>query len=163
MLLKKYAAQVSSLNAKLNNAQKNAWREREALRKANVELGKRVADDPSLSNEDLKKYGQRSLSKNREEIGSVSRRKRNIEIDDQEWEAIQAGAISNNKLKQILDNSDPDSLRQRAMPKQTNSLTNAQVSRAKRMADSGNFTIEQIATKLGVSKSTLYKYLKGAE
>ena len=160
---KKYAAQVSSLNVKLNNAQKNAWREREALRKANVELGKRVADDPSLSNEDLKKYGQRSLSKNREEIGSVSRRKRNIEIDDQEWEAIQAGAISNNKLKQILDNSDPDSLRQRAMPKQTNSLTNAQVSRAKRMADSGNFTIEQIATKLGVSKSTLYKYLKGAE
>lgn len=159
---RQYAQQVSSLEAKLNDAQKNAWREREALRKSNVELGKRISEDPSLSGEDLKKLGQRSLSKNREEIGSVSRRKRNITIDDKEWEAIQAGAISNNKLKQILDNSDPDSLRQRAMPKQQAFLSSAQIERAKRMADS-NFTIEQIAKKMGVSKSTLYKYLKGVE
>lgn len=159
---RQYAQQVSSLEVKLNDAQKNAWREREALRKSNVELGKRISEDPSLSGEDLKKLGQRSLSKNREEIGSVSRRKRNITIDDKEWEAIQAGAISNNKLKQILDNSDPDSLRQRAMPKQQASLSTAQIERAKRMADS-NFTIEQIAKKMGVSKSTLYKYLKGVE
>ncbi len=159
---RQYAKQVSSLEAKLNDAQKNAWREREALRKSNVELSKRISEDPSLSGEDLKKLGQRSLSKNREEIGSVSRRKRNITIDDEEWEAIQAGAISNNKLKQILDNSDPDSLRQRAMPKPQVSLSPAQIERAKRMADS-NFTIEQIAKKMGVSKSTLYKYLKGVE
>lgn len=160
---KKYAREVSSLEAKLNNAQKNAWREREVLRKANVELSKRVADDPSLSGEDLKKLGQRSLSKNREEVGSVSRKKRNINIDDKEWEAIQAGAISSNKLKQILDNSDPDSLRQRAMPKQRTEMSSVQIERAKKMVDSDRFTLEQIAKKLGVSKATLYKYLKGVE
>ena len=159
---KKYAEEVSSLNAKLNNAQKNAWREREALRKSNIELSRRIEEDPSLSNEDLKKLGQRSLSKNREEIGSVSRRNRNITISDKEWEAIQAGAISNNKLSQILDNSDPDSLRQRAMPKKRSTLTDAQINRAKRMADS-NFTLDQIAKAMNVPKSTLYNYLKGVE
>ena len=83
-------------------------------------------------------------------------------ITDKQWEAIQAGAISENKLKLILNNSDPDILRERSMPSNRKGLTAAQISRIKAMANS-NFTLQQIADKLGISKSTVSNALKGAK
>lgn len=157
---KVYAKEVSELEAKLNDALKNKGRERAAQRLAAVEVKNKKQADPDLKGEDLRKVSQRSLSKYREELGSVSRRKRSINITDKEWEAIQAGAISNKKLKDILDNSDPDALRQRAMPKPSNKLSTAQVNRIKRLADS-NFTLTQIAEKMGISSTTVSNYLKG--
>ena len=50
---------------------------------------------------DVKKASQQALTKAREEVGSVSRRDRNIVITDREWEAIQAGAVSESVLKRI--------------------------------------------------------------
>ena len=155
-----YRNEVASLEVKLNNALKNAVRERTATRLATAEIKRRQEADPDMTAGDIKKLSQRSLSKYRDEVGSVSRRKRAIQITDKEWEAIQAGAISENKLKHILDNSDPDILRQKAMPKASNSLSTAQVNRIKRLSDS-NFTLSQIAEKLNISPSTVSKYLKG--
>ena len=83
------------------------------------------------------------------------------EITDREWEAIQAGAISENKLKQILNNTDADSLRQRAMPKASASLSQAKINKIKNMSAS-NYSIAEIAKQLGVSTSTVSNYLKGA-
>ena len=100
------------------------------------------------------------MSKAREEVGSISRKDRNIHITDREWEAIQKGAISESKLMRILNNSDPDSLRQRAMPKASLSISKATANRIKAM--SASYTISQIAEKLGISTSTVSKYLKGA-
>ena len=117
--------------------------------------------NPDMSSDDIRKLSQRSMTKYREEVGSVTRKKRNIVISDKEWEAIQAGAISDSKLQKILDNSDPDSLRNRAMPKQTKSLSNAQIARIKALNVS-NFTIGEIAEKMGISPSTVSQYLKGA-
>ena len=113
-----------------------------------------------LKTKEIKKDSQRALNKAREEVGSISRKDRNIQITDKEWEAIQAGAISENKLKSILQNCDPDSLRQRAMPKSSASISAATANRIKAMSSS--YTIQQIADKLGVSTSTVSKYLKGA-
>lgn len=157
-----YKKEVSELETKLNDALKNAVRERTATRLTSAEIKRRQETNPDLKGEDLRKVSQRLQSKYRSEVGSVSRRKRAIEITDKEWEAIQAGAISENKLKKILNNSDPDSLRQRAMPKSTNSLSSAQINRIKSMYNS-NFTLTQIAEKLNVSPSTVSKYLKGAK
>ena len=157
-----YNQEVSSLETKLNDALKNAVKERTAVRLASAEIKSRQEADPSLSKnkKELKKLSQRSLSKYRDEVGSISRRDRSIKITDKEWEAIQAGAISDNKLKKILDNSDPDTLRERAMPKNKNTLSTAQINRIKKMSDS-NFTLEQMALKMNVSPSTISKYLKG--
>ena len=157
-----YQAEVDSLMSKLNTALLNTTRERAAQRKANAEVNEKKQANPNMKTSDIKKASQQALTKYRGEVGSVSRRERSIKITDREWEAIQAGAISENKLKQILDNTDIDSLRQRATPKTTNSLSPAQINRIKSMADS-NYTLEQIATKLGVSTSTVSNYLKGAK
>ena len=155
-----YSKEISSLETKLNDALKNSARERTAIRIATTEINKKKQDNPDLKGEDLRKVSQRSLAKARAEVGSISRRERAINITDKEWEAIQAGAISENKLKKILNNSNPDVLRERAMPKNNKSLSTAQVNRMKRLRDS-NFTLEQIAKKMNIPPTTVSSYLKG--
>ena len=113
-----------------------------------------------MEKKDIKKASQQALSKYRSEVGSVARSKRSIKITDREWEAIQAGAISENKLKQILDNTDVDNLRQRATPRTSTTLNTAKVNRIKALSASGK-TLREIADTLGVSTSTVSEYLKG--
>lgn len=156
-----YQKEVDSLMSKLNTAELNRVRERTAQRKANVAVQNKKLSNPEMSKADLKKEGQKSLSKYREEVGSVSRRDRSIKLSDKEWEAIQAGAVSENTLKRILNNADADDLRQRSMPKSTSNVSPAQVTRIKAM--SSTYTIGQIADKLGLSTSTVSKYLKGVK
>jgi DNA-binding CsgD family transcriptional regulator len=156
-----YATEVSSLEAKLNNASKNSIKERQALRLAASELKKRQEADPNMKSGDITKLSQRLTSKYREKVNSQSRKERAIKITDKEWEAIQAGAITENKLKQILNNSDADVLREKAMPKDKIGLSVGQINRIKAM--SASFTIAQIAEKMGISPSTVSKYLKGVK
>lgn len=164
---KVYKKEVDSLLARLNEAEKNSVRERQAIRLANADVkAKRQAAEDSgteLKPSDIKKASQQAVSKRRQEVGSISRRDRNIEISDREWEAIQAGAISENKLKRILANADIDDLRQRATPREKRALNTAQINRINTMRASGNYTIAQIADQLGLSSSTVQKYLKGVD
>lgn len=162
---KTYAAEVKSLMDKLDNSDLNKIKERSAQRKANAEISTKKkayfeANGEELKGETLRKLSQQALNKYRQEVGSISRRDRNIEITDKEWEAIQAGAISENTLKRILAATDIDKLRQRATPKLVNTLSQAQINRAKAMAAS-NYTLDDIAKKLGVSPSTISKHLRG--
>ena len=161
-----YKNEVKSLEDKLDNALLNKPKEREAIRLTNAEVGKKIKaaeeSGEKLSKKDIKKLNQQALTKYRQEVGGVSRRERNIDITDKEWEAIQAGAISENKLKKILDNTDIDKLRERATPKATVNLSTAKINQIKSMANS-NYTTKEIADKLGVSPSTVTKYLKGGK
>lgn len=156
---KTYDAEVKSLMDKLNTAELNAVKERAAQRKANVVVNAKRADNPDMKTKDVKKASQQALTAARQEVGSVSRKDRNIVITDKEWEAIQKGAVSESVLKRILNNSDADSLRQKAMPKTSTTLSPAKIARIKAMSSS--YTIQQIADKLDVPKSTVSKALKG--
>lgn len=159
-----YKNEVASLEEKLSNALLNAPRERQAQLKANAEVTAKVqkakSEGKELKTADVKKLSQQALTKYRNEVGSVSRRDRSIKITDKEWEAIQAGAISENKLKKILNNTDVDNLRERATPRTANNLSVAKINTIKAMTAS-NYTIAEIANKLGVSSATVSKYLKG--
>lgn len=155
-----YKNEVSSLNTKLNTALLNATREREAQRRANAEINAKKLANPNMKKDDLKKISQKALSNSRSDVGSISRRDRNIEITDREWEAIQAGAISENKLIQILNNADSDKLRQRATPRASTELSTAKINRIKALA-ANDVSLGEIANKLGISTSVVSKYLKG--
>lgn len=156
-----YRAEVDSLESKLNAALLNASRERAAQRAANASVNAKKLENPDMKKEDIKKAGQQALSSNRTLLGSVSRRDRNIKITDREWEAIQAGAISENKLKQILNNTDTDSLRQRATPRATTTLSTAKIAKLKTMSASNKYSLAEMASALGVSTTTVSNYLKG--
>ena len=153
----KYAPQVDRLNAALNVALKNAPKERQAQTIANAAVQAKKAANPDMTKKEIKKAGQQALDKARRQVGA----KRDlIEISDLEWEAIQAGAISPNKLQQILNNCNMDTVKQKAMPRSTHSLSTAKINHIATLQASG-YTNEQIANKLGVSVSTVIKYMKG--
>jgi hypothetical protein len=155
-----YSKEVKDLEKKLDNALRNAPRERLAQIKANADIEAKKAANPNMEKKDVKKASQQALTKYRAEAGSVARSKRAIEITDREWEAIQAGAISENKLKQILANTDVDILRQRATPRSYTTLNTAKVNRIKSLSASGK-SLSEIANAVGVSTSTVSEYLKG--
>lgn len=155
-----YENEVDSLKAKLKLAELNTPRERAANRMANAEVSSKLKSN-QIDKSDMKKASQQALTKYRNEVGSISRRKRNIEISDREWEAIQAGAISESMLKRILNNADIDKLRERATPKSTTKLSQAKVNRIKSLKNS-NYTLAEIATKMNLPTSTVANYLKGA-
>ena len=154
---KKYAPEVARLNAALNVALKNAPKERQAQTIANATVQAKKAANPDMTKKELKKAGQQALDKARRQVGA---KKEMIEVSEREWEAIQAGAISTNKLQQILNNSNMDTIKQMAMPRSTSKLSPAKVAHISTLRASG-YTNEQIAKKLGVSTSTIVKYMKG--
>ena len=158
-----YNEEVRSLDEKLRVALMNAPRERQAQLRANAEVNAKVRrakeEGRELKNDEIKKAGQQALSRSRADVNSVSRKDRSIKITDREWEAIQSGAISENVLKKILNNADIDELRQRATPRATTTLNQAKINRIKAYSAS-NYTLGEIAKKLGVSVSTVSKYLK---
>ena len=151
----KYSREVDSLNAKCNVALKNAPRERQAQTMANAIVQAKVKDNPDMTAKEKKKAGQQALDKMRRQVGA---KRELVNITDKEWEAIQAGAISTNKLKTILDNADMDRVKQLATPRSTLSLSPAKEARINSLRASG-YTNAQIAKTLGVSTSTIIKYL----
>ena len=150
---KAYTEEVSSLNKKLQDAKKNSPLERQAQVKAGVYV-KMVQDaNPNMEKDEVKKLKQQALTAERAKNGAY---KNKIQITPKEWEAIQAGAISHNKLTEILANTDTDVIRSYATPRTSGGLTPAMISQAKTMLALGTPQSE-VAQKLGVSTSTLYK------
>lgn len=153
----KYKNQVDSLNSKLNIALKNRPLERKAQLVANAKVKNVYAANPDMDSDDLKKLKGRCLTEARLQTGAY---KQQIKIEPKEWEAIQAGAISTNKLKSIVQNSDLDVLKQLAMPREMRGVTPAQESRIK-VLESRGYTLAEIADAVGVSTGTITNVLQG--
>ena len=156
---KKYETEVDSLNAKLNIAAKNAPRERRAIAIANSQIKAKVQANPELQTDkkELKKQKQIAINTARQLVGADSKGSK-IAITPKEWEAIQEGAISDSKLTQIFRYTDTNTVRAMAMPRTMTTLSTAKVSKAKAMVKSG-YTLAEIADSLGVSTSTVSKYI----
>lgn len=152
-----YKKEVDALNSKLDEALKNAPKERRAIAIANSVVKAKIQDNPDMTKEEIKKAKHLAMNNARASVGASGKDK-NFEITDREWEAIQAGAITENTLNKILRYADQDNLRQRATPRSTTTLSTAQVNKIKSMKNSG-YTNAEIADALGKSTSTISKYL----
>lgn len=154
---KSYSDQVKSLDAKLNLALRNSPLERRALIVANGIVAQKKTANPDMDKSEIKKLKFSELENARIRVGA---KKVRVQIEPSEWEAIQAGAITNNKLKQILDNTDLDQVKQLATPKVKKMLSDNNLSRAVQMLRNGR-TQAEVADALGVSVSTLKRSLSG--
>lgn len=160
-----YKEERASLISKLNIAKKNAPLERQAQLIAGVKAKARIDSNGITDRDDIKKIRQQELKRARDSIGTRPRNpgKENslsIKISDREWEAIQAGAISDTTLREILKYTDTDSVRQRATPRtSTRVMTATSTARAKQLIRNG-YTQSEVAEALGVSVSTLNKALE---
>ncbi len=157
-----YQTEVDSLMSKLNTALLNTTRERAAQRKARAEINRKVEANPDMKPGDIKKISQQAVEASRHSVGAIKRRDRNIDISDREWQAIQSGAVSETTLIKILNNTDIAKLRELATPRTTKTLSKAQINRIKALSAS-NYTLEEIAKKLGMPTSTVSNHLKGVK
>ena len=155
---KAYATEVDSLAAKLHTAQLNAPRERQAQVIANAALRAKRQAHPELDKEHIQKIGFDELTRARKRTGAG---KTLIDISDKEWEAIQSGAVSSARLKEILSNTDIEKVKVLATPKPKLVMSGVKAKRAASMLASGEFTRAQVAAQLGVSLTTLDEAMKG--
>lgn len=151
--VKVYSKQVESLERKLIDAKKNAPLERQAqaLASKKVEL---IEQEEDLTKEEKKKEKNKAITYARIVTGA---KKHQIYIDDDEWKAIQAGAVSPSRLLDIWSNADQDRAKELALPKERNKLSDAKIALISKMA--GRYSNQEIADQLGVSVSTVQKYL----
>lgn len=153
-----YQKEVDSLNAHLNIAEKNAPRERRAQAIANSVIKAKKQDNPEFAKDKkaVKKASQIAINNARVSVGASGKGSR-IVISSKEWEAIQAGAISDSKLSKILRYADPDRVKELATPRSSTQLSTAKINKIKAMSASG-YTNEEIAKAMHLSTSTISKY-----
>jgi hypothetical protein len=146
-----YSKEVTSLNSKLALAKANAPLERHAQRLAQQAVSVKRQANPHMDEDDVKKLKQIELTNARIATGAAKHR---VSVTQEEWNAIQAGAVSTTKLKEILTNSDIDSVKKLALPKKAKLMTTTAKARAQTMLKSG-YTQAEVADALGVGVTTL--------
>lgn len=157
---KTYASEVASLKEKYNNMIANKPKERKAMLIANANIKAKIQEqglDPTIDKKEIKKISSVEMQRARDSVGA-SGRKSKVTFTDREWEAVQAGAISDNMLTKFLNSSDSDEIVKRAMPKNVAVMTSAKMSKANAMLKSG-YSYAEIAKACGVPESTVYSAL----
>jgi predicted transcriptional regulator len=153
-----YSDEVAALDSKLTIALMNAPRERQAQLVAGSIVKLKQQANPNLEPDQVKKLKFQALAEARTRTGA---KKELVTITPNEWDAVQAGAISNYKLTQILNNTDLDTIKALATPKEPYKMTAVSVRRAQTMADYG-YTQADIADALGVSANNISTILSEA-
>jgi DNA-binding CsgD family transcriptional regulator len=157
---KTYAPEVASLKEKYNNMVANKPKERKAMLIANANIKAKIQEqglDPTIDKKEIKKISSVEMQRARDSVGA-SGRKSKVTFTDREWEAVQAGAISDNMLTKFLNSSDSDEIVKRAMPKNVTVMTSAKMSKANAMLRSG-YSYAEIAKACGIPESTVYSAL----
>lgn len=173
-----YSKEVEDLRNKITRAEANAPYERAAQREAKYNYKMKLAVESDLTTKQAEKMTleqvEKSSSITKKDKGKIKQQaltaarlkygaqRYPIDVSDREWEAIQAGAISDHMLKQILKYADSDKMKARAMPRSIDVLPDAKKARIRSMEASG-YTISEIAERLDISSTTVKKYLKVSE
>lgn len=148
---KVYAPQVESLKAQLIRAQKNAPLERQAQIIGNARYRQKLQANPNMDDATKRKIKNQSLTGARIQTGAQKTR---VQISAEEWNAIQAGAISASMLTKIMQNTDMEALRDLAQPHAPTIMTTSKQQQAKQLLARG-YTQAQVADQLGVNVNTL--------
>lgn len=156
---KMYEKEVKDMEDQLDLAIKNKPRERIAQVIAYSKIKAKKQSNPGMTKDELKKLRQREITSARTRVGAS---RTTVDITDRMWEAIQAGAVHSNFLSKLLEHTEMDKVKERATPSNRKVMTSAMKLRAKAYADSGR-TNAEIAAALGVSASTIAKFLSGDE
>lgn len=155
---KEYAEEVKSIKNKLNDALKSHPLELKAQALAGARLKEWKKENPDADYQDIKKHSGLMLSEARKRMGSAKNR---IKLTPKEWEAVQAGAITNNMFREVLNNTDTDLIKAYATPRDfTPKLKRSEIAYAKALLENDKYTSAEVASLLGVSVSTLYKALE---
>lgn len=148
-----YATEVESLLAKLKAVEVAKPLERRAQRLANQKLVEFKQSNPGASKADLKRKGQQFLTQFRIAFNS---KKPTINISKKEYDAIQAGALSDTIVSAIFKAADSKQLWDYAYPKK--GLSASEKNLIASMKRNG-YSMQEISDRVGRSVSYLYEYV----
>lgn len=152
---KAYKTEVAELKAGLNTALKSQPLERKANIVANVLFKQILDENPQMSYSERKAAKAKCLVKARMRVGAHKER---IDISERQWEAIQAGAVSETTLRKIIANSDADKLKALAMPREETRISESSKARVKSMINAG-YTQAEVADYMGISASSVNRII----
>lgn len=159
---KLYAPEVESLSKKVDAAiaSKPLTRQVDSLATSYASMKMKQEREDSgaeLDSERKKKIKREAKERALRQMG-VDKNKGvavTVDITDREWEAIQAHAISTNKLQNIINNTDKNRLKELAMPREKVTLSAAQKTLIESKLAKGA-ALADIANDLGISVSSIY-------
>lgn len=149
---KTYSQEVQSLEAKYKEAVKSRPLQRKAQVLANQIYKAKLEENPGMTREAKRKEQSRAYLLASSRLGAT---RPTIDITPREWSAIEMGAISPTRLKEILRNADMSQIREYATPRATTrGLTTPKKTRAKALLGRG-YTTAEVAQALGVPVSQI--------
>ena len=149
---KEYADELISLKEKLDQAYRAKPKEARAQNIANGIINQKIKMDRNLSQKDLKKIRQIAIETARAQVG--------VKLCFKIYASEQIEKKGKTPIEEILKNTNPDSLRERATPSNGRALSNSQMAQIRNMHN-GFYTIAEIADYMGVSTSTISRVIKG--
>lgn len=154
---KRYSTEVKSLNEKYKIAIANKPKERQAQLIASKRYS--MLKDTATTKEEKSRLRAQLENAARKEVGARSKDTK-IHFTEKEWEAVQAGAISNSRLKTLLEEADMNEVRELATPRTYQTVSTARQQTIKSLSKNG-YTQAEIAQRLGISSSTVSRVITG--
>lgn len=155
----KYSKELAELDEMLRKAKSHAPVERAAQIIAKSVLDdKRQKAGRKLTQKEQSKIRAQALSKARADLGGARPK---VKITPEQWEAIQNGAVSKEKLTQLLRFAPPEDIKEYALPKKRRALTANEIAIIQSRVRAG-YTQAEIAEALGISSSTVSEYAQTA-
>lgn len=148
-----------SLAKKILRAELESPKERQAQALATSVMKAKKEADPSIyeDKDKWKKLCAKEMENARDAVNGYKHEKRyRINLTDAEWDAIQAGAISDTQFQRVIRYSDTAELKARALPRANTGMPASQRSRARLLLNKG-LAPSTVASELGVSLDTLRK------
>lgn len=144
-----YAKEVESLKNKVRISEMNNPKERAALNLATPRISEKINANPDMDYEHIQRMRDQEMTRARAEVGA---KKQPVIISDNEWKAIESGAVNTTLLTKIVNNAKQDELTKLAMPSKTRGLTTAQINHIVAMAKRGE-NYSDIAQMMNLSSS----------
>lgn len=160
-----YKEDVDTLWEMVSEAERNRVRERGAQAVGNAQSRKIMAawDEKhpnATSSERNKERGKVDARVLKEARTKYNSKRAEFTITDRQWDAINRGALSSTRVKKLLRYVNRKELLQRSLPRTYNELSPAKQNMIKALERSG-YTNDEIAERVGCSKTTVIKYMKG--
>jgi hypothetical protein len=156
-----YKEDIDKLTSDLKRAEAQKPLDRRADVLAGITVKMKMAEDPTLrvDPDRKKKVERQAKAAARARLGLE---RPVIDITDRQWDAIQSGGVSANKLRAILEYADPKRVEELSLPRKNTVMTTAVSARAKAMLAAGA-TNADVAAALGIPASTLRDAVRRGE